>query len=153
MKTYFLLTLICLGLSIEGFTQNNGENELGSWYKYSGSHKLSDNWKLKSLMQLRTYETASDFNIFFAMAGGSYKLTKNISTSINYGFVKWDRTFQEDDNPDTIEHRINESVDLLSQSGDFVFFNRIGLDHRFINNMSSYETQHRIRYKFNINCK
>ena len=150
MNKYILLLFLCLCFSNTGFSQNNGETQLGSWYKYSGSHKLSDKWKLKSLMQLRTYETASQFNIFFAMAGGSYRLNKNLSTCIHYGFIKWDRTFQEDKNPDTIEHRINESVDLFSKSGDFMFLNRIGIDHRFIDNISNFETQHRIRYKFNI---
>ncbi len=150
MKHYFLISFICLALSFQGFTQNTGETELGSWYMYSGSHKLSKKWNLKSLMQVRTYETASDFNIFFAMAGGSYRLNKNLSTSVNYGFVKWDRTFQENDNPDTIEHRINESVGLSSKSGDFAFLNRVGLDHRFIDNTYNFETQHRIRYKFNV---
>lgn len=150
MKNYFLLTLVCLSISFQGFTQNTGETELGSWYMYSGSHELSDKWKLKSLMQIRTYETISEFNIFFAMAGGSYRLNKNLSTSINYGYMKWDRSFEENDNPDTIEHRINESLGISSRSGDFSFLNRIGLDHRFIDNFYNFETQHRIRYKLNV---
>ncbi|NNL15722.1 MAG: DUF2490 domain-containing protein [Flavobacteriaceae bacterium] len=150
MKNYLLISIIILGISFQGLSQNNGETELGSWYMYSGSHKLSNKWNLKSLMQVRTYETTSDFNIFFAMAGGSYRFNKNLSTSINYGFAKWDRSFLENDNPDTIEHRINESLGLSSRSGDFAFLNRIGLDHRFIDNFYNYETQHRIRYKLNV---
>ena len=150
MKNYLLTAIVTLFIICNTFSQDTGEDKLGAWYMYSGSHKISDKWNLKSLMQLRTYESVSDFNMFFAMAGGSYKINKNLSGSLNYGFLKWDRSFEDTDNPDTIEHRINESLSLSNKASNFSFLNRLALDHRFIDNKSSYETQHRIRYKLGV---
>jgi len=150
VKNYLLTTIICFLFTFNCFTQETGEDKLGAWYMYSGTHKISEKLNLKSMIQVRTYETVSDFNIFFALAGGSYHVNNNLSANLNYGFLRWDRSFEDTDNPDTIEHRINESLSLSNKSGKFSFVNRLGLDHRFIDNKSSYETQHRVRYKFNL---
>ena len=45
--------------------QETGEDKLGSWYMYSGSHKISNKISLKSAVQIRTYEPISNFNILF----------------------------------------------------------------------------------------
>ena len=130
--------------------QETGEKEVGAWYMYAGTHQVSEKWSIKTVMQLRTYEVTNNFNFLFFQGGGNYSLNKNISAGLNYGFLVWDRSFGDNDNPNTIEHRINEQIYLKNKSGKFSLVNRLSFDHRFIDNKSSYETQHRIRYRFHV---
>ena len=150
MKYKLFVFAISLLFFYKANSQETGENELGAWYMYSGTHQISENWSLKSVLQLRTYETTKNFNFLFFQGGGNYTLNKNISAGLNYGFLLWDRNFEDNDNPNTIEHRINEQIYLKNKSGKFSLTNRLSLDHRFIDNKTSYETQHRIRYRFHV---
>jgi len=48
------LSLFCF--KIQG--QNSVEKELGTWYMYNGSHKISDKIKLKTSAHFRYFELA-----------------------------------------------------------------------------------------------
>ncbi len=150
MKNYLITTIACLLITCNAFTQNTGESELGAWYMYSGSHKISENWSLKSIVQLRTYEVTQNFNFLFLQGGANYKLTDNLSAGINYGYLYWDRSFEDNDNPNTTEHRINEQIYLKHTAGKFSLIQRLSFDHRWIDNKTSYESQSRIRYRFHV---
>ena len=128
--------------------QETGEDKLGSWYMYSGSHKISNKISLKSAVQIRTYEPISNFNIFFLSAGASYSINKNLSAGFNYAYQNWDRSFESNDDPNTNEHRFVETISLKSLVGKSSLSNRLRLENRFIDNSSSEETQHRLRYRF-----
>lgn len=148
MKKFILFTIICFVSTIKSFSQSSGEKELGAWYMYAGSHKLSDKFSLATSTEFRTYEVFSNFNMLFLSAGASFKLNNNLSTGINYGYLHWDRSFESLDNANSNEHRFNEQMVLKSTLGKFKLNNRLRLEHRFINNYSSEETQHRLRYRF-----
>ena len=128
--------------------QETGEDKLGSWYMYSGSHKISNKISLKSAVQIRTYEPVSNFNILFLSAGASYSINKNLSAGFNYAYQNWDKSFESNDVPNTNEHRFIEQISLKSLVGNTSLSNRLRLENRFIDNDSSEETQHRLRYRF-----
>ena len=128
--------------------QETGEDKLGSWYMYSGSHKISNKISLKSAVQIRTYEPVSNFNILFLSAGASYSINKNLSAGFNYAYQNWDKSFESNDVPNTNEHRFIEQISLKSLVGKTSLSNRLRLENRFIDNNSSEETQHRLRYRF-----
>ncbi len=131
--------------------QETGEDNLGSWYMYSGSHKISNKISLNSAVQIRTYEPISNFNIFFLSTGASYSINKNLSAAFNYAYQNWDKSFESNDVPNTNEHRIVETISLKNLVGKTSLSNRLRLENRFIDNNSSRETQHRLRYRFLAN--
>jgi len=127
--------------------QETAENKLGSWYMYSGSHKISNKISLKSAVQIRTYEPIRNFNILFLSTGASYSINKNLSAGFNYAYQNWS-SFESNDDPNINEHRFIEQISLISLVGKSSLGNRLRLENRFLDNNFSEETQHRLRYRF-----
>lgn len=147
MKNSILLLILLCIVNVTR-AQETGEDNLGVWYMYSGSHKISNKISLKSAVQVRTYEPISNFNIFFLSTGASYSIDNKLSAGFNYAYQNWDKSFESNDNPNTNEHRFIEEISLKSLVGKTSLDNRLRLENRFIDNGSSKETQHRLRYRF-----
>ncbi len=147
MKNSILLLILLCIVNVTR-AQETGEDNLGVWYMYSGSHKISNKISLKSTVQVRTYEPISNFNIFFLSTGASYSIDNNLSAGFNYAYQNWDKSFESNDNPNTNEHRFIEQISLKSLVGKTSLDNRLRLENRFMDNSSSKETQHRLRYRF-----
>ena len=63
--------------------QDTGEDQLGAWYMYFGTNRVSDKWSIHSEAQFRFYDLASNFNQLLLRSRGS-------STPMAYARLLWD---------------------------------------------------------------
>jgi len=150
MKNYLLLLLL-LVIVKSNFAQENGENKLGAWYIYSGSHIISDKFSVNSGIQLRDYETITNFNQLLLMAGLNYHINPKISTTIGYGYLNTDKSFEEFmEETNANEHRLFEQVSLKNKIWKFNLEHRYRIEQRFLELDRKTDTQYRTRYRMQI---
>jgi|GEM_PF-2257702 len=143
-----IMTILCLLLFARAApAQETAEDKWGSWITFCGRHTLSDTWKMHSLLQLRTYESLGNFNMLIISLGGSYSLGNHLSVGMRYGYLHWDSNFKQQAVPNTNEYRVSEYLGLNSQWAAVNLYHCLSMEHRYIDNISSRENQHRVRYK------
>ncbi|MBQ4914780.1 DUF2490 domain-containing protein [Maribacter sp. MMG018] len=139
--------------------QENGENELGSWFMYFGTNKISDRWSVHTEAQFRYYETASNFNQLLLRTGINYHINSDAIATLGYGYIDTDPTFEGSlDAANLTEHRIFEQFILKNKVWEFLFEHRYRLEQRFISQtdiLSDPEqnldrTEHRARYRLQV---
>ncbi len=133
-------------LSINSIAQTNPENELGLWYAYGGSHKLSDKVSLKTQAQFRFFDVASDLQQLMLRAGANYKINKTFSAYLGYAFFSTDATYDVDGG-DVSEHRLVEDFNINYKHSKFGIAHRFRFEQRFFSN----DTRHWFRYQIGIN--
>ncbi|MGB1043488.1 MAG: DUF2490 domain-containing protein, partial [Tenacibaculum sp.] len=138
-KTIFFLAFI---LSINSYAQKNPEKELGAWYMYNGSHKLSDKFSIKTMAHFRFFEIGDDMQQFIGRIGGNYKINKNLSATIGYAYLSTDRTF-DITNGDFSDHRIYEDLNIKHKISQLSLAHRLRAEQRFFEST----TGHFIRYQ------
>lgn len=144
----FLIILVFTGFN--SHAQVSGEDELGVWYMVFGSHKISEKFTLKTGIEYRTYEPTSNFQMFFVSAGPSFKLSNLFSIGANFGYMYWDRNFLNTGVTNSDEVRFNEHITMTNGFQKLNISQRLRMEHRFIDNYTSYEAQHRLRYKMSL---
>ena len=143
MKKITLVFLILF--SIKSFSQSNPEKELGVWYMYNGSHKLSDKFSLKTMAHFRFFEIGDDMQQFIGRIGGNYKINKNLSATIGYAYLSTDRTF-DITNGDFSDHRIYEDLNIKHKISQLSIAHRLRAEQRFFEST----TGHFIRYQLGL---
>lgn len=155
MKKIVLLTLILIN-SIT-YSQDNGEDQLGSWHMYFGTNKVSDKLSIHTEGQLRYFEQAKNFNQLLLRTGLNYHINPDAIVTGGYGYISTDGTSEEIANEvNTIERRIFEQLILKNKVGQFKFEHRYRLEQRFIRRGDkgqanySKSNEHRARYRLQI---
>lgn len=143
MKNILLAFALLLSTLIYG--QKNPEKELGVWYAYGGSHKVSEKINLKTQAHFRFFDIASDMQQLMLRFGANYKINEKFSAYLGYGFFNTDATFDADGG-DANEHRLVEDLNINYKHSKFSFSHRFRLEQRFF----SAETRHWIRYNLGI---
>ncbi|MCK0159933.1 DUF2490 domain-containing protein [Allomuricauda sp. F6463D] len=131
--------------------QQPGEDELGTWFMYFGTNKVSERFSIHTEAQFRFYETTSNFNQMLLRTGLNYHINPNAIATAGYGFINTDNTFYEFEgevNPK--EHRIFEQFILKNKVWEFLFEHRYRLEQRFLDFGDLTETQHRARYRIQM---
>ncbi len=146
-----LIGAFLIGISTV-FAQNTGEDELGAWYMYFGTNKVSDKLSIHSEAQFRFYETFGNFNQLLLRTGLNYHISDKAIATLGYGYIGTDGTFEEfPGEQDSKEHRIFQQFILKNKVGKFAFEHRYRIEQRFIdfgNNIN--DAQHRGRYRLQI---
>ncbi len=157
-----VILLIGLLLVIKGNAQITGENELGSWFMYFGTNKISDKFSIHTEAQFRYYQQAENFNQRLLRTGVNYHINPNASVTIGYAHIKTDPTFFENQVSippmltitvnEILENRIFEQLILKNKVGEFLFEHRYRLEQRFIEipQLNETDTQHRARYRLQV---
>lgn len=149
MKHYLYSFVLLIVLSTNA--QTNGEDKLGSWYMYSGSHIISDKLSITTCAQIRTYEVVSNYQQLFLLAGLNYHFNSKISSTIGYGYLNGDKSFEDiKGDVDFNEQRLYEQVRLKSKVWKLYFDNRLMIEHRFINYGEKIDIQNRMRYRLQV---
>ncbi|MGB1042975.1 MAG: DUF2490 domain-containing protein [Tenacibaculum sp.] len=142
-----ILLLFVLSISLNSIAQSNAEKELGVWYMYNGSHKLSPKFSLKSMAHFRFFEIGDDMQQFIGRIGGNYKINNNLSATIGYAFLNTDGINSYNvDGGEVNEHRIYEDFNIKHKIADLKFAHRLRAEHRFYNS----QTGHFIRYQLGL---
>ena len=152
MKKNIALLLVTL-LSIQYTNaQQDGQDDLGSWFMFFGNTRLSDRISISPEVQYRTYEFGSNFNQLLIRSGINWHLNKNTTATLGYGYITTDGTFEEPTGEsNTIEHRLYGQFTSKNTLGKFKTTHRYRLEPRFIDSeASSSNTQYRTRYLVRI---
>ncbi len=151
MKKIILTTIILLATITNTRAQDTGEDDLGAWYMYFGTNRITDKLSIHSEAQFRFYEVATTFNQLLLRTGLNYHLTENAIATIGYGYINTDGTFADIPNEENSnEHRIFEQFILKNQVGKVKFEHRYRLEQRFISTQTDDFTEHRARYRLQL---
>jgi hypothetical protein len=102
------------------------EENLGSWFMYFGTHKLSEKYSLHYETQLRNYKIVSNFNQLLPRVGLNYHIDKNTSLTAGYAFIPTQNIFDLGwDEQIITENRIWEQFILKN------VINRVKIRHRY----------------------
>ena len=102
------------------------EENLGSWFMYFGTHKLSEKYSLHYETQLRNYKIVSNFNQLLPRVGLNYHIDKNTSLTAGYAFIPTQNIFDLGwDDQIITENRIWEQFILKN------VINRVKIRHRY----------------------
>src|SRR5690606_14711876 len=117
-----IVPLFLLFVSMVSNAQQPGENELGAWYMYFGTNKVSEKFSIHTEAQFRYYETTSNFNQLLIRTGLNYHIDPNAIATLGYGYIDTDNSFGEVPGEiNSIEHRIFEQFILKNKVWEFLF--------------------------------
>ena len=87
--------------------QQPGEDEMGTWFMYFGTNKVSERFSIHTEAQFRFYETTSNFNQLLLRTGLNYHIDPNAIATAGYGYIDTYNTFYEfEGESNSKEHRI-----------------------------------------------
>ncbi|MGJ8742979.1 DUF2490 domain-containing protein [Polaribacter sp.] len=150
MQKISLLLCFCLFyLNIQA--QKAAKDQLGTWYMYNASHKISNKFALKTMAHFRYYEIASEFQQEIYRLGVNYtfnpKTNLTVGTSYSTGDLEYDAS-----SVGLYEYRFYEDLNLKTTWGKFKASHRIRLEHRFIHkDITIDQTRNWVRYNLNVN--
>lgn len=132
------------------YSQNPSEDFLGSWYSYSSSHRLSEQFSLAPHAELRFYEPFSNYNLVVVSLRGNYHINSKSVLGLGYAYLDIDTAFEFDDRPHLHEHRIIEQYVYNHNFGKIKLQHRGRLEQRFLEFSNKNELQNRFRYKLSF---
>ena len=132
--------------------QNTGEEELGGWYMYFGTNRLSDRWSLHTEAQWRHYQWKGNFNQLLLRTGMNYHIDQGAIATFGYAYIGTDPTFEDAPSGSNyfLEHRIFEQFILHNKVWEFRIEHRYRLEQRFLDFGQDSDTQHRARYRLQV---
>ena len=144
----FILFLSFIYMKAQG--QKSPENQLGTWYMYNGSHKLSENYSLKTMAHFRYYEMASAFQQEIYRLGINYTLSPKTNITAGVSYATADVVY-DTSSINLYESRFYEDLNLKWNWNKFTTKHRFRLEQRFIHkNLNTDQFQHWLRYDLNI---
>lgn len=128
--------------------QEIGDDKLGSWFMYFGTHQISKPFSIHTEIQYRTYEFGSNFNQLLLRTGLNYHFAENAMATVGYGNITTDVTYLElEGENNSKEHRIYQQLSVKNEVGKIRFSHRYRLEQRFLESaLGVKDTQHRMRY-------
>ena len=147
MKKLIAVILLITSSQIS-FAQNDGQEDLGSWFMLFTNNRISEKMSIHAEAQYRSYEVGTNFNQLLLRTALNYKLSDKAIASLGYGYITTDGTFEEPQGEEnTTEHRIYQQFVLKNKVGKLKFSHRYRLEQRFIDSpLNGTDTQHRARY-------
>jgi len=146
-----LTALFILLGTLTANAQQPGEDEMGAWYMYFGTNKISERLSIHTEAQFRFYETTSNFNQMLLRTGLNYHIDPNAIATGGYAFIDTDNNFYEFEGEiNSKEHRIFEQFILKNKVWEFLLEHRYRLEQRFLDFGETTDTQHRARYRIQM---
>ncbi len=134
MKQTIALLLITLLTIQYTNAQENGQDDVGSWFMFFGNTRLSKRISISPEVQYRTYEFGSNFNQLLLRNGVNWHINKSTIATLGYGYISTDGTFNEPaGEQNTLEHRLYGQFTSKNSLGKFKATHRYRFEQRFIN--------------------
>ncbi len=148
MKINLFIILFTLLFQTHSFAQNLGETTWGSWYEITSSNRLSNRISLSGSYTNWNYELpAKNTHLHLLILGVNYHFNNNVYAGLGYAYGNIDSTFEINDAPSTLEHRILEQVILKHRLFNLNWSHRFKLEHRFLEYPTQDILKHRLRYR------
>ena len=151
MKHLLIGIILCFN-PLFSSSQSNPEDKLGSWFTYSGIHRVTEKISINTCAQIWLYEVDSNFNFMLLNTGISYHISPKFTTSISYGYADIDGGL-ETNAQHTFENRIYEQIAYKHNILKLPIDHRIRIEHRFLNTPNENKTKHRLRYRLGTKIK
>jgi len=146
-----LAFLLCFLLCISKIqSQNSAENKLGTWFMYNGTHKISENLKLKTAAHFRYYELTTEYQQEIYRVGLNYTFNKTINVT-GGGVYSITDTSYKTNAPNLYEYRFYQDVNIKDHWSKIEVKHRIRLAQRFKRQNFNNTIKHRIRYGLFLN--
>ncbi len=143
--------LLCLSfLSFKMLAQKAPENQLGTWYMYNGSHKLSKKYALKTMAHFRYFELTEQFQQEIYRLGLNYAFSPKTNITLGLSYATADLEYNAP-SVNLYEYRFYEDVNIKSKWGAFNARHRFRLEHRFIRVNLIDDTRNWFRYDLTVN--
>lgn len=165
MKKRIIFYMICMVFISNNVKGQKIEENLGSWFMYFGTHKLSEKYSLHYETQLRNYKIVSNFNQLLPRVGLNYHIDKNTSLTAGYAFIPTQNIFDLGwDEQIITENRIWEQFILKNVINRAKIRHRYRLEQRWIkkvdviqisNNtsLSEFSTSYKNRARYMLSVK
>lgn len=147
-----LLIVLVFLLTLTSYAQKNPEKELGIWYMYNGSHKLSEKFGLKTMAHFRFFDQVDDFQQLLTRLGVNYKFNKTINATLGYSYVNTDSSFGIDGG-EVSEHRIYEDLNIKHHISELSLAHRFRAEQRFFNSQTGHFVRYQLALSHPINNK
>mgnify|MGYP006073447319 FL=1 len=129
----------------------NPEENLGNWFMYFGTHKLSEKYSLHYETQLRNYELVSNFNQLLPRVGLNYHIDKNTSLTAGYAFIPTQNVFDQGWGEEMVtENRIWEQFILKNVVNRVKIRHRYRLEQRWVKLGEETTYKNRARYMLSV---
>ena len=129
----------------------NPEKNLGNWFMYFGTHKLSEKYSLHYETQLRNYELVSNFNQLLPRVGLNYHIDKNTSLTAGYAFIPTQNVFDQGWGEEMVaENRIWEQFILKNVVNRMKIRHRYRLEQRWVKLGEETTYKNRARYMLSV---
>ena len=129
----------------------NPEENLGNWFMYFGTHKLSEKYSLHYETQLRNYELVSNFNQLLPRVGLNYHIDKNTSLTAGYAFIPTQNVFDQGWGEKMVtENRIWEQFILKNVVNRVKIRHRYRLEQRWVKLGKETTYKNRARYMLSV---
>jgi len=147
MRILGIVLLLTGSLISKSYSQ--GEDQLGAWYMYFGTNKISEKFSIHSEVQFRFHKITKDRNQFLLRTGLNWHLSDQVIILLGYGyFLTWDPLDSEQ--LLNREHRIFEQFILRSPVGRLYLDSRFRIEQRWVGddgNYVNYNFKSRARYR------
>ncbi len=143
MKKVTLILLLLITQQI--MAQENPEKELGVWYMYNGSHRVSEKFSLKTMAHFRFFEVGDDMQQFIGRIGANYKIDETVSLTLGYAFLETDRSFNVTGG-NFGDHRIYADLNIKHKISELSIAHRLRPEQRFFES----QTGQFIRYQLGL---
>tara|TARA_B110000483_G_scaffold86017_1_gene106262 strand:+ start:583 stop:1242 length:660 start_codon:yes stop_codon:yes gene_type:complete len=131
--------------------EENPEENLGNWFMYFGTHKLSEKYSLHYETQLRNYELVSNFNQLLPRVGLNYHIDKNTSLTAGYAFIPTQNVFDQGWGEEMgTENRIWEQFILKNVVNRVKIRHRYRLEQRWVKLGEETTYKNRARYMLSV---
>lgn len=124
----FLLIFVVCSFKIQA--QENASKKLGSWYIVASNTSISNKLTIGVQTQFRNYEIASQLQQFKARLESNYKITKDVSVGVGYGYFYNDPSYNARTPSNFSEHRFVLDGFLNNKLAKGDFKQRFRFEHR-----------------------
>ncbi|QTE22795.1 DUF2490 domain-containing protein [Polaribacter cellanae] len=146
-----IIIVLCLSfMTYNVQAQKLAKDQLGGWYMYNGSHKLSKKYSLKTMAHFRYFEPASEFQQEIYRLGLNYAFNPKTNITLGISYATEDLAY-DTFSSNLYEYRFYEDLNLSSKWGAFKARHRFRFEQRFIHkNVVIDQFQNWIRYDLNV---
>ena len=148
MKTNLFILPFTLLFQYLIFAQNLGETTWGSWYEITSSNRITNALSLSGSYTNWNYELLKkNTHLHLGIVGINYHFNKNVSVGVGYAYGDIDTSFEINNTPDILEHRILEQIVLKHKLFNLNWSHRFKLEQRFLEYPTEDILKHRLRYR------
>lgn len=148
MKNVFFIAILCISTITKA--QETGEDKLGNWFMYFGTHRIASRLSIHTEAQFRFFEPVSNLNQILLRTGLNYHLNPATMLTAGYAYIPTESFEKGAQQVSTRENRIWQQFILRNKVWRLNFEHRYRLEQRWVRQDSENNYLNRTRYRLFI---